>query len=140
MTSKQKKAVQELVTLVKNTANHLNVIRIRLEEIESDTFFGLSCEERADSEDVRLFDGGNIRLNEVVHILCEALSFYGGLLGDESLDHWEPCSTTSPTTSPTVGETRAPIGRLLDPTFPQTSGKSATSARPNRKRGGVKAC
>ena len=82
MTNEQKKQVKEIVTIVKNTANHLNALRVRLEEIASGAFLDASTCGQALSEEVRLFDGGNNRLNEVIHTMREALAFYGELLGE----------------------------------------------------------
>lgn len=89
MTNEQKKQVKEIVTIVKNTANHLNALRVRLEEIASDAFLDASTCGQALSEEVRLFDGGNNRLNEVIHTMREALAFYGELLGENFGDETE---------------------------------------------------
>lgn len=134
MTCEQRKAAKEIAAIVKNTANHLNVLRTRLEEIAGDAFLDASTCGQALSEDVRLFDGGNDRLASAAHTLREALAFYGELLGinfeEEDKTGGDDRLAALRTTSPPVGETRAPIGRLLDPTFPQMSGKSVTSSRP----------
>lgn len=105
MTSKQKKEVKELVSIVKNTTNHLNVMRIRLEEVGGDVFLDASTCGQALSEEVRLFNGGNDRLAEAEHVLLEALAFYGELLGDESLSREDDQSAALREASPPVGET-----------------------------------
>lgn len=141
MTNKQQKDVKEIATIVKNTANHLNTLRIRLEEIASGAFLDASTCGQALSEEVRLFDGGNNRLNEVIHTMREALAFYGELLGENFGDENETGEDDRRAAlrkkSPPVGEAPASIGRMLDPTFPCSSGKSATSPRPavRRQRG-----
>lgn len=134
MTSEQKKAAKEIAAIVKNTANHLNVMRVRLEEIAGDAFLEASTCGQALSEEVRLFDGGNDRLAGAVHTVREALAFYGELLGENFGEETETSGDDRRAAlrkkSPTCGEVPAPIGRALDPTYPQQAGKSATSPRP----------
>lgn len=146
MTNKQQKDVKEIAAIVNNTANHLNTLRIRLEEIAGDAFLNASTCGQALSEEVRLFDGGNDRLASAVHTLRETLAFYGELLGinfdfgEEEKAGGDDRRAALRKKSPHGGEAPASIGRMLDPTFPCPSGKSATSPRPvvRSKRGGVK--
>lgn len=145
MTSKQKKAVHEYAETVKRLAEHINIVRIKLEAIASDVFLDLSCEGKADSEEVRLFDEGNNRLARAEDNIYDALSFYAELTGDKTLENvkeagavGEDRSATSRRSSPTVGEEKAPIAGRSSSTNPRTAGKleraRALAALPNAGR------
>ena len=113
MTNKQQKDVKEIAAIVKNTANHLNVMRVRLEEIAGDAFLEASTCGQALSEKVRLFEGGNDRLAGAVHTVREALAFYGELLGEnfgeESEEGGDARRAALRKKSPTCGEKDAGI-------------------------------
>lgn len=78
MKSKQRKAIEQYVTQAEELAEKVRELHAALEAIGNEVFLDDSTCGKANSEEVRLMNGGNDCLNQSEAVLREAVLFFKG--------------------------------------------------------------